>query len=305
MMVSPEQVVEHSEPERAFGEDHPLEAELAEDRRHDRKASEEHWQAVGLEPADLQAIEAARLEQDGAQALQSLEGDGALGETVLFEDLEQGLGAAARAHSLLPADLPIGVGDRLQLAPRGQFRFLEAALVDRSVGEVAQAEADASHVQGLQHQRLEALADDELGRTAADIHDELLFVRVGQRMCDPDIDQPRLLAPRDHLDREPQCGLGADQKLGRVLRHSQRVGGHRPHRVGGKATEPFVETPQCGHAALLCGVVEIFVDGQTCRESHRLLQPVEWIDLVVHDPSDLQAEAVGTEIYGGNQVFVH
>jgi hypothetical protein len=106
------------------------------------------------------------------------------------------------------------VDDGLQLAPRRQLRFLEGTLVDTAVGKKAQAEADAAHVERLQPDRFDVLADDELGRAAADIHHQLARLRIGQRMRHAEIDQARFLAPGDHLDREAERGLGLLQELG-------------------------------------------------------------------------------------------
>ena len=44
--------------------------------------------------------------------------------------------------------------------------------------------------------------------------------------------------------------------------------------------------------ALLRSLVETFVGRQTRRQAHRLLEPVERIDLVVDDAPDLQAKTV-------------
>ena len=46
------------------------------------------------------------------------------------------------------------------------------------------------------------------------------------------------------------------------------------------------------------GLIEI-------AEPHRLAQAVEQIDLVVHDPADLQVKTVGAQIDGGEDVLFH
>jgi hypothetical protein len=56
-----------------------------------------------------------------------------------------------------------------------QLRITQAALVDAAFGEMPQRKAHAAHVQRFQRDRLEALADHELGGTAADIHHQLLL----------------------------------------------------------------------------------------------------------------------------------
>ena len=59
--------------------------------------------------------------------------------------------------------------DAGELLARGELRRLHARLVDPAVGEVLQAVADAAHVERFGELRLEAGADDELGRAAADV----------------------------------------------------------------------------------------------------------------------------------------
>src|SRR5690606_21981698 len=102
------------------------------------------------------------------ELLQPVARDAAARKPVLLEDLEQGLGGATRADRLFPPRLTVGGGNRLQLAPGGELRLLHAALVDPAFREKSHAETHAAHVARFQQQRLEALADDELGGAAAD-----------------------------------------------------------------------------------------------------------------------------------------
>ena len=72
-----------------------------------------------------------------------------------------------------------------------------------------------------------------------------------------------------------------------------------------RALEALAEQAQGGDGPFLGGFVEVFVGGQAGSEPDRLLEGIQGIDLVVHHPPDLQAEAVGAQIDGGNQFIAH
>jgi hypothetical protein len=55
------------------------------------------------------------------------------------------------------------------------------------------------------------------------------------------VNEARLLAARDHLDRESEHLAGLAQELRRVLRHAQRVGADGAHRLAREAAQPFGE----------------------------------------------------------------
>ena len=130
-------------------------------------------------------------------------------------------------------------------------------------------------------------------------------MRVGQRMRHPDVDQPRLLAPGDDFDREAQRAFCADQELGRILGDPQGVGRHRAHLMRGKIGQPFAKAAQGRGAAPLGRHIEVFFARQAGRQTHRIFQTIERVDLVIDDAPDLQAETVGTQINGGDQFIGH
>jgi hypothetical protein len=227
------------------------------------------------------------------------------GQAVHFEDVGQRLGGAAGADRLLPAGLAVLAHDGFELLARRQLGRLHAGFLDAAAREVLQAEADAAHVERFQLDRLDVAADDELRRTAADVHHQLLGARVGQGVGDAEVDQPRLLAAGDDLDGKAERRLGLGQELRRVLRHPQGIGGDRPHRAGIEAAQPLAEARQRLQRAQLRGAVEGFLRREAGRQAHRLLEGIERIDLVVHHPPDLQAEAVRAQIDGGDQFVSH
>ena len=187
----------------------------------------------------------------------------------------------------------------------GQLRVTQATLVDAAFGKVAHRKADAAHVERFQRDGLEALADHELGRTAADIHDQLLLVRIGQGVRNAHVDQPRLFASGDDFDREAQRGFRLHQEVRRVLGHAQGVGGHGPHRFERIVANALVEAAQRADTAKLGRSIEHSVRGQAGGKTHGLLDAIEGINLVINDSPDLQAKTVGTQINGGDQLTSH
>src|SRR6185436_2729510 len=113
---------------------------------------------------------------------------------------------------LLPVAARKSGDDGLQLRAGGKLRLLHRALADLAVGKVAQAVGDAAHEDALELQRPVAGADDELGRAAADVHDEPLVLLGVKLVPPPEIDEARLLAAGHDLDRELERGLRAAEK---------------------------------------------------------------------------------------------
>src|SRR3989338_5625450 len=114
---------------------------------------------------------------------------------------------------MLPLPAVVG-GNDLQFNACGKFRLLEVLFSDFSAGKKTQAVADAAHVQALQLERLESVADDEFGGAAADVDHQPVVLRLRQAMRHAEVNQARLLAPGDDFDREPQDMLGLRNKIG-------------------------------------------------------------------------------------------
>ncbi len=159
-----------------------------------------------------------------------------------------------------------------------------------------EARADAADVQAFEQLRLETLADDQLGRAAADVHHEALVLGGRQRVGDAEIDESRLLAARDDLDREAERLARLAQEGGRVLRDAQCIGADRAHGVARQAAQPLAELGQHLERPRLARAVEPLVGGEAGAELGLLAQRVERVDLAVHDAPDQEMEAVGSEV---------
>ena len=293
---APEEVPEDAVAQRPFGDRHLIEVELGEDAGHDRRTSGDHRHAVLAQPVDRDLLQFAGAEQLLAQPREAVGVDAARREPVLLQDLRERARRARRADRLLPADLLEARGDRLHLLARGDLGLLHALLLDAPAGEEARGVADASHVEALHRFRAQLVADDDLGRSAADIDDEAVVVGERQRMHDAEIDEARFLAPRDHLDREAERALRLAHELRGILRDPQRIRADRAHRAARHSREPLAEALERGERALLHAFVELLLAREPRAQAHRFLEGVERIDLLAVDATDREMEAVGSEV---------
>jgi hypothetical protein len=296
MLHSAEQIVEHAVPQGAVGHAQYLDAELVQRRPEDRHAAGQHRCAIGAQAGDALGVGPLVLDEQAPQAIQALARDPVFGEGVFAQDVLHRARGARGADGLLPARVAVRAHDAGELLARRQLRALHAPLVDPAFGEVLQAVAHAAHVQRLGELRLEAFADDELRGTAADVDHQAPMRRGRQRMRDPEVDEPRLLASRDHLDREAEYLARLAQELRCVLRHAQRVGADGAHRLARQAAQAFAELAQRLERARLAGAVQALFRGQAGAQSHDLAQRVERVDLTVDHASDLQVKAVRSEV---------
>jgi hypothetical protein len=99
--------------------------------------------------------------------------------------------------------------------------------------------------------RFGALADDELGRAAANVDHQTPVTGCWQGIRRADEDQARFLATTDDLDGKAQSSLGLEQNHARISGHPHRVGGHRAHGFRIEAAQALAETPQ-GSIARCC-----------------------------------------------------
>jgi hypothetical protein len=134
--------------------------------------------------------------------------------------------------------------------------------------EESAAMAHAADIQAFHLDRRVVRADDEFGRTAADIDYEALTWTRRHRMCCARINQTSLFAPGNHFDREAQCSLRLAQELAGVLGNAQGVSGDRAHVIGVEIAQPLAEAFKRVPAAHLRGAIEHLVARQACGESH-------------------------------------
>src|SRR5512134_4114206 len=102
-------------------------------------------------------------------------------------------------------------------------------------------------------------------------------------MRDAEVDQARLLAARDHLDRKAERLARLAQEGGRVLGDPQRIRADRAHRVAWQPAQALAELRQHLERARLAGAVQALVAGEPGAELALLAQRVARIDLAIDD----------------------
>ncbi len=184
----------------------------------------------------------------------------------------------------------------LQLGARGELRLFERALGELAVPEKLPRVRHAAHVEAVQPLRLEAFADDEFRRAAADVDHQPALAAHRQAVRDAEVNQARFFAPGDDFNREAERGFGFFKKRGRVFRHAQGVGAERAHVVGLKAAQAFGKALQAGDGARLRRLVQHFVSVQPGAQAHRLPQAVQRVGLLAVYTCYLAVERIGSEV---------
>ena len=209
---------------------------------------------------------------------------------------------AGTAECLQPAELAVGFLNGLEFQPHRRARPLEALLGDLAVVETAGAQADAAHRQALEQQRIEALADHDLGRAAADVDHQPLVRAHGARVRDAGVDQARLFQPGDDFDGVTERGAGALQEPALALGAAQRIGADDAHAVGVHGAQALAESFEAAQGAVGGGIVEPAAVAQAGGQAHHLAQPVEDDQLAVRVARDHHVKTVGAQIDGGEHV---
>ena len=118
---------------------------------------------------------------------------------------------------------------------------------------------------------------------------------VGRGVRGAEVDETGLFAAGDDFDGEPQGVFGEGQEFTGILGHPQVLAAtartapaSSPRRRSPKRRG--LQGPRLGRR------VEPLVGVEAGGQPDRLLEGIEGIDLVVDDPSDLQAKTVRTEV---------
>src|SRR5258706_466929 len=193
--------------------------------------------------------------------------------------------------------------DTGELLPRAEHRGLHAGLVDLALGKVLEAETQAAHVERFGELRLKPRADDELRRAATDVDHQAPLLRDRQRVRHAEVNQPRFLAARDHLDREAEHRARLAQELRRVLRDAQRVGADRAHALARKAAQALGELGERLERHGLRAPVDPLFGSQAPAQAHHFAHRVERIDLAIDHAPDLEVKTVRAEVDRGERVL--
>ena len=78
----------------------------------------------------------------------------------------------------------------------------------RAAGEEAVGQAHGAELEAARGERLAPLADEHLGRAAADVDEQHALVEHRHRLQHAEVDQPRLLGAGDDLDLDARLVAG-------------------------------------------------------------------------------------------------
>src|SRR5690606_1892305 len=236
---------------------------------------------------------------------QRLGGDRGLGQLQGDGDVADGLDGAGRAQRLVPAARAELAEELLELGGDLGARLLPALSAELAVREEAAGAGDAAHLQAFALHRLEALADDELGGAAADVHDQAPLARrwllaVG----DAEVDQARLLAAGDDVDAVPQRRLRRQQEDLRIGQLAHGIGGDGANPVRRDAGDALAEARQAvqgpGHHRRIQAALAVEAFGQ----AYRFLDAVDDAQLPQHVPGHHHVETVGAQVHRRQQLAV-
>ena len=174
-------------------------------------------------------------------------------------------------------------GDRLDLRARDRFRGGKGFGGEAPIGKKSLGHADAADFERLQALGLEPAADDELGRSAADIDDQARLGRSRQLVRDAEIDQAGFFVSGDHVDRETEGALRLRQKLARVFCHAKGIGRHRAYRRGMQAGEALPEPGEAFERGLHRRGLDSSLRVEPGAETQGLAPGIESIDLIALD----------------------
>src|SRR6266571_1670870 len=196
------------------------------------------------------------------------------------------------------AELP---GDRLDFRARHGFRGGKSFRGEAAIGKKSLGHAYTADLERLQALGLEPAADDELGRSTADIDDQARLGRSRQFVRDAEIDQAGFFVSGDYVDRETEGALRLRKKLARVLGHAKGIGRHRTYCRGMQAGEALPEPGEAFERGLHRRGLDSSLRVEPGAETQGLAPGIESIDLIALDTTDLEAEAVRAQVDDGKR----
>jgi hypothetical protein len=294
------QVDDHALAQRALGRQQRVNAEMRGQRVENGQAAGQHGLAFGLQAGQRDALGRAGGDAFADQPAQAFGRDAAIGLATGSEHFRHGACRARRAERLLPA-AGHEIGHRLfQLGAGCHLGHAEGLGGVAPVGEVAHRQADAADLEGLGLLGLAARAQDHLGGAAADVDHQPAYVG-GLQVRDAGVDQARLFAARDHLDRMAERRLRALQEGIAVARLAQGLRRHGAHLCGGEACQAFAEALQAGQPAQRGFLGQHAFGVQAGAQAHGLFQIELPAVAAVAQLADFEPEAVRPHVDRGQQ----
>ena len=295
--MRPSMSYEQTLAKRRGGNPHLLDAELLEHGAEDGHPSGKNRPTIGVERRKLELVEPARGDHGLLELCEPFGGDGAVRPACLVENVGNGANRARSAVGAIPASGAQRHFDRLKLEAGGELGFVEAFASDFAVAEELLREADAAHVHAVHGDRLEGVADDELGAPAADVHDEAPRGGARNAVRDAEVNQARLFTTGDDLDVMAESLPGLAQELAGVAGLAKRVGSDRPDLLGAEVPEPLTEEREALDRAILRLLIERAVVLEARSQSDRLANAIDDLETTVIDPRNHHVKAVRPQVY--------
>ena len=297
-------VVQHAFAQRRFARLHALEAEFVERRLQHQRAAGDHRLAILGQTGQVNRVDALERQQFFDQRGERDIGDCALGELHRQQNLGDLLDGAGGTEHVLPAACAIAGDELLELGGNFGQPLAPAFARQLAVAEEAPRAGDATHLQTFALQRLIALADDELGGTAANIDHQPALAGRRAAVGDAEIHQARFLASRHHFNRVPDRGFGRAEELSRMTQLPHAVGGDDAHALRWNRADALTEARQAIDRALEHLLAQATAIVESFGQAHGFAQAIDDAQLTEHVARDHHVEAVGTQVDRGEQFAV-
>ena len=178
------------------------------------------------------------------------------------------------------------------------------ARVQPLTGEEAVGQPDRSQLEAAGGEHLSPLADQDLGRAAADVAQEQPAVEHRHGLQHAEVDEAGLLHAGDDLDLDARLLPRRGDELGVVLRLPDRARGDRPDRSA-------VDVGDLLHAAQRLhapgdgvGLQSLHVTPAGAEAHHLLLAGDDLEAVLARHPGHDEVEAVGADVDGGERLRV-
>ena len=140
--------------------------------------------------------------------------------------------------------------------------------------------------------RVKGIPDDELGASAADVHDDASGGRARDAVGDAEVNQTRFFAAGDDLDLMTKGFAGLAQELAGIAGLAKRVGSDRPDLLGAEVPKPLTKEGEALERAILGLGVEGAVVLEACSQAHRFANAIDDLETAVIDPRNHHVKAV-------------
>ena len=245
-----QQVVQRAMAQRPLRRVQLLDLQQVEHCLQHADAAADHGPPVVLDAVQAQLVGRASREQAVMQPRQARPVDDARRVASRGQHVGHRADGAGRAVSHVPFARSVGAQRFVQHGLGGHFGPCKRGLGELAVGEVLHGPGHTAHPIAFRHVGGEALAQDQLGRAAANVHHQPALVRLRQQVGHALIDQARFFPAGNHVNRKAQDGVGPGQESVAVARLAQGLGGDGANLGLRQAGQAFAEPRQAVPAPL-------------------------------------------------------